>query len=402
MAGHKDTSTAPRRVIPLAGGGKPKRKKAAAKPDIAKGKAIPAPPPPAPLVPGTPTEDQLFYLRMLARHLCTRKGIKTLTLADSAGIAGDQKQKENKTQAFLNRFSRGPSAITDYRAYWQGVLKLYQDHKKNGAELFDDPVMRQAFAAVFPHLTPGNGKDDTFIDDPLLKWFWIDQQRRNDVCRHYSGLWWIVRPSTRLTPGPGPVFNLSLLNIQPEDVSNSVLPCFKFHQAATGTSGGADVTSQGRMLAFDSDQILLMAKRRGTQTLTQLSWKYAWDPDRRKRENLIQGAIFTVNTIGELIQSYFHGCFIEGTDRLRGGEFEDVYSFLRGFLSTRGEQELAELPTSVAEVQQLLPLQSHPDAPPVGISALDGKFPAHKAVLPAAGLERLKACPQHGPILTII
>ena len=303
MAGHKDTSTAPRRVIPLAGGGKPKRKKAAAKPDIAKGKAIPAPS--APLVPGTPTEDQLFYLRMLARHLCTRKGIKTLTLADSAGIAGDQKQKENKTQAFLNRFSRGASAITDYRAYWQGVLKLYQDHKKNGAELFDDPVMRQAFAAVFPHLTPGNGKDDSFIDDPLLKWLSIDQQRSNDVCRHYSGLWWIVRPSTRLTPGPGPVFNLSLLNIQPEDVSNSVLPCFKFHQAATGTSGGADVTSQGRMLAFDSDQILLMAKRRGTQTLTQLSWKYAWDPDRRKRENLIQGAIFTVNTIGELIQSVF-------------------------------------------------------------------------------------------------
>ena len=156
------------------------------------------------------------------------------------------------------------------------------------------------------------------------------------------------------------------------------------------------------MLAFDSDQILLLAKRRGTQTLTQLSWKYAWDPDRRRRENLIQGAIFTVDTIGELIQSYFHGCFIEGTDRLRGGEFEDAYSFLRGFLSTRGEQEMAELPTSVAKVQQLLPLQAHPDGPPVGISALDRKLPAHKAVLPAAGLERLKACPQHGPILTII
>ena len=99
MAGHKDTSTATRQVIPLAGGGKPKRKKAAAKPAIAKDKAIPtSSAPPVPLVPGTPTEDQLFYLRMLARHLCSRKGIKTLTLADSAGIAGDQKQKENKTR----------------------------------------------------------------------------------------------------------------------------------------------------------------------------------------------------------------------------------------------------------------------------------------------------------------
>ncbi len=403
MAGHKDTPTATRQVIPLAGGGKPKRKKRAAKPDIAKNIAIPgASPPPAPLVPGTPTDDQLFYLRMLARHLCTRKGIKTLTLADCAGIAGDQKQKENKTQAFLNRFSRGASAIADYRAYWKGVLKLYQDHKNNGAELFDDPVMRQAFALVFPQLTASNGKDDSFIDDPLLSWLMIDQQRSKDVGRHYSGLWWIVRPSTKLTPGPGPEFNLSLLNIQPEDVSDTALPFFKFHQAASGTSGGADVTSQGRMLAFDSDQILLLAKRRGTQTLTQLSWKYAWDPDRRRRENLIQGAIFTVNTLGELIQSYLHGCFIEGTDRLRSNEFEDAYTFLRGFLGTHSEQEMAELPASAAEVEQLRPLQANLDAPPVGISALDGKLPAHKAVVSGAGLERLKACPQHGPILTII
>jgi hypothetical protein len=403
MAGHKDTPTATRQVILPAGGGKPRRKKAAAKPGIAKAVAIPAAsPPPAPLVPGTPTDDQLFYLRMLARHLCTRKGIKTLTLADSAGIAGDQKQKENKTQAFLNRFSRGASAIADYRAYWQGVLKLYQDHKKNGAELFDDPVMRQAFTLVFPQLTASHAKDDSFIDDPLLNWLWIDQQRSKDVCRHYSGLWWIVRPSTKQTPGPGPEFNLSLLNIQPEDVSNTALPFFKFHQAASGTSGGADVTSQGRMLALDSDQILLLAKRRGTQTLTQLSWKYAWDPDRRRRENLIRGAIFTVNTLGELIQSYFHGCFIEGTDCLRGDEFEDVYSFLRGFLGTRTEQEMAELPTGVSEVEQLRPLQVHPDAPPVGISALDGKLPAHRTAVSVAGLERLKACPQHGPILTII
>ena len=87
---------------------------------------------------------------------------------------------------------------------------------------------------------------------------------------------------------------------------------------------------------------------------------------------------------------------------MRGGEFEDVYGFLRGFLSTRTEQEMAELPASVAEVQQLRPLQAHPDAPPVGISALDGKLPAHKAVVSPMGFERLKACPQHGPILTII
>ncbi len=145
-----------------------------------------------------------------------------------------------------------------------------------------------------------------------------------------------------------------------------------------------------------------MAKRRGTQTLTQLSWKYAWDPDRRKRENLIRGAIFTVNTVGELIQSYFHGCFIEGTEHLRGAGFEDAYSFLRGYLGTKTELEMAELPTSAAEVERLRPLQRDPDAPPLGISALDGTLPAHKAVVSPAGLERLKASPQHGPILTII
>ncbi len=353
-------------------------------------------------VPSSATEDQLFYLRILARHLCTRKGIKTLTLADSAGIAGSQKQKENKTQAFLNRYSRGAAAVADYRAYWAGVLKLYREHKKTGVELFDDPVMRQAFALVFPQLQANNGKDDTFIDEPLLKWLWIDLERSKDVCRHYGGLWWIVRPSTRLVPGLEPVFNVSLLNIQPEEVSNTALPFFKFHQAASGTSGGAEVTSQGRMLAFDSDQILLVAKRRGTQTVTQLSWKYAWDPDRRKRENLIQGAIFTANTTGELIQSYFHGCFIEGADLLGGGEFEDTYTFLLGYLGSRSELDLAELPTSVKEVERLRLLQVSPDAPPLGISALDGKLPARKALITAAGLERLKACPQHGPILTII
>ncbi len=317
-------------------------------------------------------------------------------------MPGTQKQKENKAQAFLNRFSRGASAIADYRAYWKGVLSLYQEYKKNGTELFDDPVMRQAFALVFPQLITGQAKDDSFIDDPLLDWLWIDLQRSKDVCRLHSGLWWIMRPSTKLTPEPGPEFNLSLLNIQPEAVSNTALPFFKFHQAATGTSGGADVTSQGRMLAFDSDQILLLAKRRGTQTLTQLSWKYAWDPDRSRRENLIQGAIFTVNTLGELIQSYFHGCFIEGTDNLRASEFEDSYSFLRGFLGTLTEHEMMELPTSIGEVEQLLPLQTNPDALPMGISALNGKLPAHRAAVSAAGLERLKACPRHGPILTII
>ncbi len=287
MTRHNDTPTAPRQTFPLPGGSKPKRKKAVATPDIA------SPAAPAPAALNAPTEDQLFYLRVLARHLCSRKAIKTLTLADSAGIAGNQKQKENKTQAFLNRYSRGASAIADYRAFWMGVLKLYREYKKNGVELFDDPVMRQAFALVFPQLTTNHAKDDSFIDDPLLSWLWIDLQRSKDVCRDHTGLWWIVRPSTKLKPGPEPEFNLALLNIQPEEVSNTTLPFFKFHQAASGTSGGTDVTSQGRMLAFDSDQILLLAKRRGTQTLTQLSWKYAWDPDRRRRENLIQGAIFT-------------------------------------------------------------------------------------------------------------
>ncbi len=389
-------------TVPLTAPGKSKRKKAMAASDAAiVAPAVPAPPPP-PAAPAAPTEDQLFYLRMLARHLCTRKGIKTLTLADSTGIAGDQKQKENKTQAFLNRYSRGASAIADFRAYWMGVLKLYQEHKKDGVELFDDPVMRQAFALVFPQLIANHSKDDSFIDDPLLSWLWIDLQRSKDVCRHYCGLWWILRPSTKLTPGPEPEFNISLLNIQPEEVSNTALPFFKFHQAATGTSGGTEVTSQGRMLAFDSDQILLVAKRRGTQTLTQLSWKYAWDPDRRRRENLIQGAIFTANTTGELIQSYFHGSFIEGSDRLRANEFEDVYGFLPGFLGTKTEKDMAELPASVSEVEQLRLLQANPDAPPLGISALKGKLSAHKAVITPAGLERLKAPPQHGPILTII
>ncbi len=252
-----------------------------------------------------PTEDQLFYLRMLARHLCTRKGIKTLTLAASAGVAGDQKQRENKTQAFLNRYSRGAAAVADYRAYWQGILSLYHEYRQNGVDLFDDPIMRQAFALVFPQANSVHTKDDSLLDDPLINWLWIDPQRSKDVCRHYSGLWWIMRPSTKIMPGPGTDFNIALLNIQPEEVSNTALPFFKFHQAASGTSGGADVTSQGRMLAFDNDQILLLAKRRGAQTLTELSWKYAWDPDRRRRETLIRGAIFTANTTGELIPVSF-------------------------------------------------------------------------------------------------
>ncbi len=387
---------ATRQTFSLAGCSGSNRKNAAAGPDVAifEGSAIPAL--------SAPSDDQLFYLRMLARYLCSRKGIKTLTLADSAGIAGDQKQKENKTQAFLNRYTRGASALADYRAFWKGVLKLYQEHKKSGIELFDEPVIHQAFALVFPQLIPDHPKDDSFIDEPLVNWLSIDPQRSKDVCRHYSGLWWIIRPSTKLNPGPEPEFNLALLNIQPEDVSNTPLPFFKFHQAASGTSGGAEVSSQGRVLAFDSDQILLLAKRRGTQTLTQLSWKYAWDPDRRKRENLIQGAIFTVNTLGELIQSYFHGCFIDGSDCLRAGEFDGVDGFLRSFIGTRMESEMAELPTGVSEVHQLRPLQVNPDGPPIGISALDGKSPAHKAPISAAGLERLKASPQHGPILTII
>ncbi len=103
-----------------------------------------------------------------------------------------------------------------------------------------------------------------------------------------------------------------------------------------------------------------------------------------------------------MIQSYFHGCLIEGTDRLSASDFDDAYSLLRGFLGTRTEQEMAEVPTSVSEVEQLRPLQANPDAPPIGISALEGKLAVHKAPVSAAGLERLKTCPQHGPILTII
>ncbi len=90
MARLKDTSTANRQAVPLAGVSKSKRKKAAAPPDLARD-IVPAVASPPPAL-SAPSEDQLFYLRMLARHLCTRKGIKTLTLADSAGIAGDQKQ----------------------------------------------------------------------------------------------------------------------------------------------------------------------------------------------------------------------------------------------------------------------------------------------------------------------
>ena len=349
-----------------------------------------------------PSDEQIFYLRILARYLCSRKGIKTLSLADSAGIQGDQKQRENKTQAFLNRFTRGPLAVADYRAFWRGVLKLHREQEKQGIELFADPIMRQAFAVVFPHLSPDDPNGDVFIDDPLQNWFSIDPQRSRDVCRHYNGLWWIVRPSTtKVHPGTDTEFNIALLNIQPEDVSGTSLPLFKFHQPASGTSGGGEVTSQGRLLAFDSDQILLLGKRRGSQTLTQLSWKYAWDPDRRKRENLIQGAVSTVNTLGVLIQSYFHGCFIDGSDKLRGHEFEEVDAFLRGFLSITTEAELAEVPTSVKEVHQLRELTASPDAPPAGISALPEGSLRHKAVIGPAGLDRLKAWPQQGPILTI-
>ncbi|MGO9486523.1 MAG: hypothetical protein ACLPX9_18425, partial [Rhodomicrobium sp.] len=102
------------------------------------------------------------------------------------------------------------------------------------------------------------------------------------------------------------------------------------------------------------------------------------------------------------IQSYFHGCFIEGSDRLRAKEFEDVYGFLPGFLGTKTETDMAELPASVSEAEQLRLLHANPDVPPLGISALKGKLSARKAVITPAGLERLKAPPQHGPILTII
>ncbi len=360
-----------------------------------------SPPSPPELI--APTEDQIFYLRVLARYLCSRRGIKTLTLADSAGITGDQKQKENKTQAFLNRFTRGPSALADYRGFWRGSLKLHADHQKQGIELFNEPIIRQAFALVFPHLYANDQNDDSFIDAPLENWFSIDPLRSRDVCRHYCGLWWIVRPSsTKAKPSPGTEFNLGLLNIQPEDVSNSPLPLFKFHQPSSGTAGGGEVTSQGRLLALDSDQVLLLGKRRGSQTPTQLSWKYAWDPDRRKRETVIHGAIFTANTLGALIQSYFHGCFIEASERLRGSDFDQTDSFLRCFLGIITEAEMAEVPTSIKEVQQLRELHTNLESPPAGISALQGKQSPHRPVISSAGLERLKASCQDGPILTII
>ncbi len=350
-----------------------------------------------------PTEDQIFYLRMLARYLCSRKGIKTLTLADSAGIQGDQKQKENKTQAFLNRYTRGALAPADYRAFWKGILKLHVEHEKQGLELFGDPIMRQAFALVYPHLNSIDPNDDALIDEPLQAWFSIEPQRSRDVCRHHSGLWWIVRPHTTKAKAESEAeFNLALLNIMPDDVSNTPLPLFKFHQPLSGTSGGGEVSSQGRLLALNSDQILLLGKRRGSQTPTQLSWKYAWDPDRRKRESLIQGAIFTANTLGALIQSYFHGCFIEGSDRLRGAAFEDIDGFLRGFLGIKTESELTGIPTSIAEVHELRQLHSNLDGPPAGLSALAGKLPPHRAAVSSTGLARLKASPQQGPILTII
>ncbi len=358
--------------------------------------------PASPPEPVAPSEDQIFYLRMLARYLCSRKGIKTLTLADSAGIKGEPKQRENKTQAFLNRYSRGALAPADYRAFWKGILNLHLEHEKRGIELFSDPIMRQAFALVFPHLSDGDPNGDFFIDEPLQNWFSIDPQRSRDVCGHYNGLWWIIRPATtKANPGTDTEFSLALLNIQPEDVSGTTLPLFKFHQPASGASGG-EVTSQGRLLALDSDQILLLGKRRGNQTLTQLSWKYAWDPDRRKRESLIQGAVSTVNTQGILIQSYFHGCFIEGTDRLRGHDFEEVDGFLRGFFNFTTEELLAGIPTSFKEVQQLRQLAGSADGPPPGVSALADLPVRHKTAITPAGLERLRAWPQQGPILTIM
>ena len=97
-----------------------------------------------------PSDEQIFYLRLLARYLCSRKNIKTLTLADAAAIMGDQKQKENKTQAFLNRYTRGPLALTDYRAFWRGILKLHLEHARHGVELFDDPVVRTARRRGYP------------------------------------------------------------------------------------------------------------------------------------------------------------------------------------------------------------------------------------------------------------
>ena len=145
---------------------------------------------------------------------------------------GDQKQKENKTQAFLNRYSRGarPSPITV--PIGPAFSSFTGSIKKNGAELFDDPIMRQAFAIVFPQATPNHSKDDSFIDETLLNWLSIAPQRSKDVCRLYHGLWWIVRPSTKITPGPEADFNISLLNIQPDDITSTALPLLKFHQAA--------------------------------------------------------------------------------------------------------------------------------------------------------------------------
>jgi hypothetical protein len=348
-----------------------------------------------------PSDDQIFYLRVLARYLCNRKGIKTLTLADSAEIKGSQKQKENKAQAFLNRYTRGAQSGVDYQIFWRGILRLYLENKERNIELFQDPIMREAFQLVFPQLTPNDRSDDSFIDNPLQRWFSIDPQRSKDVRRHYCGLWWIVRPSTgKGTAEAAPEFNFGLLNIPPEGVLNTPLPLFKFHQAASATNGDG-LTSQGRVLALHSDQILLLGKRRGTQTPTQMSWKYPWDPERTRRETVIQGTIFTVNTSSVLIQSYFHGSFVAGSELLRGTDFDDVDGFLRGFLGVRSEAELAEVPTSVEEVQLLRQLQTHAEERPLGLSGLKGKHSAHRLVVPQAALDRLKATPLRGPILTI-
>src|SRR5262249_45464538 len=143
----------------------------------------------------------------------------------------------------------------DYRAFRKGVTKLHEEHARRGIDLFDDPIMSEAFAVVYPREISADPHDDAFIDEPLSRWYTIDLQRSREVCRNYCGLWWIVRPSSTKSQSESELeFNVSLLNIVPEQVSNTGLPLFIFRQPTGGSRG---IDSWGRVLSLDSDHVLL-------------------------------------------------------------------------------------------------------------------------------------------------
>ncbi|MBD0425489.1 hypothetical protein [Aquisalinus flavus] len=216
---------------------------------------------------------------------------------------------------------------------------------------------------------PTHDKGDFLPDIALATWFGVEASVRPRTENRYAGAWWLFRPDSQSRKaGSQPLWNISLMNIQPHEAnparSEDILPKFEFFyrqgESADSLTNQRKANSiweySGRLMPTFPFLIFLGARSESVQKYPVfMRWQKSRQADSgEEHETEAEGQISAFNSGQHAISSNVYAYFITESASWQGDDFNNNLKILHDKIGLMPEDKLDDSWTGMVSTVEKL------------------------------------------------